>query len=103
MLRMPVNEAVAGRSAGLIGSGPGSTKSPGHVAHLPAFLREDDVSESIYLESPLIRLLHNTGVCTSPITHELWNVTKYIYLSTVLHSNFLNTCPLLEYLHFLQL
>lgn len=44
MLRMPLNEVMAGQSVGLIGSGPGSTTSPGQVAQLPAALGEDDVS-----------------------------------------------------------
>lgn len=47
MLRMPVNEVVAGQSAGLIGSGPAGTKGPGQVTHLPAALREDDVSGTL--------------------------------------------------------
>ena len=47
MLRMPVNEVMAGQSAGLIGSGPGGTKGPGQVTHLPAVLRENDVSGTL--------------------------------------------------------
>ncbi len=43
MLRVPVNEAMAGQSAGLIGSGPGGAKGAGQVTHLPAALKEDDV------------------------------------------------------------
>lgn len=47
MLRMPVNEVVAGQSAGLIGSGPAGTKGAGPVTHLPAALREDDISGTL--------------------------------------------------------
>lgn len=53
MLRMPVNEVMAGQSAGLIGSGPVGAKGPGQVTRSPAALREDDAFKSIHLESPL--------------------------------------------------
>lgn len=42
MLRMPVNEVMAGQSAGLIGSGPVGTKGLGEVTRSPAALRDEN-------------------------------------------------------------